>query len=161
MAAASGEARVTIGRPLAEVAAFIADPSHYPTWQHSVVATERVGDVGFREVRHFMGHRVEVLVETTRQPGSQDFLLHSAPAPDTAHPLLLSMDRAFHFAPAPGGTMVHLRVDARYAPSAGLSDDALARVLHRHADTSLHHLQDVLEEAQEFLAALETLPRNE
>lgn len=161
MAAASGEARVTIARSLDEVVAFVADPSHYPTWQHGVVMTERVGDDRFREVRHFMGHRVEVLVETTHPPGSQDILLHSSVEPDAANPLLLSMDRAFHFTPTAGGTTVHLRVEARYAPTAGLSNEALARVLRRHADTSLHHLRDVLEEAQEFLAVLETLPRNE
>jgi carbon monoxide dehydrogenase subunit G len=75
------EHELEIERPPDDVYAFLADPENLPRWQSEVLEVRRETDTRFREVRTFVGRRIESTLEvTTAEPG-REFALRSASGP--------------------------------------------------------------------------------
>jgi uncharacterized membrane protein len=75
------EHEIVIERPLEEVFAYVADPANVPEWQAGVVSTTKERDepmragVRWREVRTFLGRRIEGTLEATEYDPDRLFAL--------------------------------------------------------------------------------------
>jgi len=75
------EHELEIERPPADVYAFLADPENLPRWQSEVLEVRRESETRFREVRTFIGRRIESTLEVTAAEPGREFALRSASGP--------------------------------------------------------------------------------
>jgi carbon monoxide dehydrogenase subunit G len=75
------EHELEIERPPDDVYAFLADPENLPRWQSEVLEVRRETDTRFREVRTFVGRRIESILEVTAAEPGREFSLRSASGP--------------------------------------------------------------------------------
>ena len=75
------EHELEIERPPEDVYAFLSDPENLPRWQSEVLEVRRESDTRFREVRTFVGRRIESTVEITAAEPGREFSLRSASGP--------------------------------------------------------------------------------
>ena len=136
------EHEVVVERPLDEVFAYVANPGNVPEWQSGVLETDFAGEmrVGarWREVRTFLGRRVEATLEATAYEPTGEFALRVASGP-------IPFSVRHFFAPAAGGTRI--RIVAHGEPGGLLRFGAavVARAAERQLRTDYSRLKDVLE----------------
>lgn len=75
------EHELEIERPPNDVYAFLSDPENLPHWQSEVLEVRRESDSRFREVRTFVGRRIESILEVTAAEPGREFSLRSASGP--------------------------------------------------------------------------------
>jgi carbon monoxide dehydrogenase subunit G len=75
------EHELEIERPPDDVYAFLSDPENLPRWQSEVLEVRRESDTRFREVRTFVGRRIESTLEVTAAEPGREFSLRSASGP--------------------------------------------------------------------------------
>ena len=75
------EHELEIERPPEDVYAFLSDPENLPRWQSEVLEVRRESDTRFREVRTFVGRRIESTLEVTAAEPGREFSLRSASGP--------------------------------------------------------------------------------
>ncbi|MEX0674387.1 MAG: SRPBCC family protein [Gaiellaceae bacterium] len=75
------EHELEIERPPADVYAFLADPENLPRWQSEVLEVRRESETRFREVRTFIGRRIESTLEVTAAEPGREFSLRSSSGP--------------------------------------------------------------------------------
>ena len=72
---------VEIERSPEDVYAFLADPSNLPRWQKEVIEVQPESETRFREVRTFVGRRVDSALEITVAEPGREFSLRSVSGP--------------------------------------------------------------------------------
>jgi hypothetical protein len=138
------EREIVIGRPSAEVFAYLADLGNLPEWQGSVeeIVPDAEGPLRegacFTEVRRVAGRRLESRLEVETLDAGRELTLRvvSGPVPGTVRHVL-----------EPAGDGTRLRVVGELAGGGlrGLAGPLLERAAKREADADLRRLKDVLE----------------
>src|SRR3954452_8602755 len=139
-------AEVAIRRPLGEVATYMIDPAHDPTWIGGVrdvrVETPPPLAVGSRVARvaRFLGRRVEYVNEVTELDPGRFLDMRSVRAP-------FPMRVTYSFESADGGGSTIVRNRVRGAPGGffSLFGPLLAPMVKRSVQKDLERLRDVLE----------------
>jgi uncharacterized protein YndB with AHSA1/START domain len=135
---------VEIGRPPADVYAFLADPSNLPRWQEEVHevrgATGEALPLGasFTEVRSFMGKRIESALDVTAAEPGREFSLRSRSGPvrfSLRHLLEASDD----------GTRLRLEGEADPGKLVGFAWPLLRKAAERRTRSDFGRLKRVLE----------------
>ena len=138
------EHEVVVNRPLEEVFAYATDPTRIPEWQSSVVEVRKEVDepiragLRWREVRSFMGRRMEGTVEATAYEPSREFALRvvSGPVPLRVRQL---------FEPAGGGTRIRIRAEGEPGGVFKFGERVVKRAAERQLKGDFAKLKDVLE----------------
>lgn len=138
------ESSIGVGRPVADVFAYVSDIRNWPSWQGEIVEAWQTSDgpIGVGTTAkldiHFLGRRMEADIEVTEyEPGrSYAVRTRSAPVPFTAR---VACD------PEDGGTRITYR--GLFEPSGffKLAEPVLERIGQRQADSEMHTLKELLE----------------
>jgi uncharacterized membrane protein len=137
-------AEVAIRRPLEEVAVYMIDPAHDPTWIGGVrevrMETPPPLAVGSRVVRvaYFLTRRVEYVNEVTELDPRRVLDMRSVKAP-------FPMRVTYSFASADGTTVVRNRVRGAPGGFFALFGPLLGPMVKRSVRKDLERLRDVLE----------------
>ena len=135
---------VAVERPVAEVFAYLSDPANVPAWQSGVVEARKefegpsVAGSRWREVRKFLGRRLESTVEVTEHEPDRAFSLRvvSGPVPfEVRHTL----------EPTNGGTRIKLVGQGEPGGFFKLAEPLVARQAKRTFEHDFATLRDILE----------------
>lgn len=138
------EHELEIERPPDDVYAFLSDPENLPLWQSGVLEVRRESDTRFREVRTFVGRRIESILEVTAAEPGREFSLRSA-----SGPVRFSVQ---HLLEPAGEGRTRLRVVGEAEGAGGLFKLG-GRLLPRAAEGRVH------EDFASLKALLEATPR--
>ncbi len=133
-----------IHRPVAEVAAFVADPGNAPRWYaniHSVRwETEPPAAVGSRIafVARFLGRTLSYTYEITGLEQDTHVEMRTSAGP-------FPMRTTYTWSPAAGGTRMTLRNDGAPRGFAGLAAPVVATAMRRAMTRDLEALRRLLE----------------
>lgn len=138
------ERSIVIDRPVDEVWEFVHDPTKDALWQTTLTESEKLTDgplrVGtrVREVRHFLGRRIELAWEVTEYEPNRKSAIRgiSGPVPLTGGYRLEALDGATRFT-------VSGELDAHGLFK--LAEPVFARITRRELEANLGHLKDLLE----------------
>jgi uncharacterized membrane protein len=138
------ERSIVIGRPVDDVWEFVHDVANDRLWQTTLVESEQLTDgpmgVGtrVREVRHFLGLKVELAWEVTEFEPSRRSAIKgvSGPVPLSGGYLLEPLDAGTRFT-------VSGELDAHGLFK--LAEPVFARITARELEANLGHLKDLLE----------------
>jgi uncharacterized membrane protein len=138
------ERSIVIDRPIDEVFEFTHDPANDALWQTTLVESKLLTDgpmrVGsqWREVRRFLGKRVETVMELTEyEPNTRSAIkMVFGPIPLKGGYLLESLNGSTRFT-ATGELDAHGFFK--------LAEPVFARMATRELESSLGHLKDLLE----------------
>lgn len=75
------EHELEIERAPEDVYAFLSDPENLPRWQSEVVEVRPESETRFREVRTFVGRRIESMLEITAAEPGREFSVRSTAGP--------------------------------------------------------------------------------
>ena len=137
-------ARVAIRRPLDDVAAYMIDPAHDPTWIGGVrevrLETPPPLAVGSRVARvaYFLTRHVEYVNEVTELDPQRVLDMRSVKAP-------FPMRVTYSFEAADGGTVVRNRVRGEAGGFFAILGPLLGPMVKRSVQKDLERLRDVLE----------------
>jgi uncharacterized membrane protein len=145
------ERSIVIDRPVAEVFEFIHDLSNDALWQTTLVESKPLAEgplrVGMkvRETRRFLGKRVEITREITEYepPQRSAFDTISGPVP---------MSGEYNLETLNGSTKLTAIGELDAHGFFKLAEPVFARMATRELESSLGHLKDLLEAAEEPLA---------
>jgi uncharacterized protein YndB with AHSA1/START domain len=139
---------VQIARPVADVFAYVTDPSKLPKWQPNVVSatSETEGPLRqgsrLREVRRGpFGREVTSLVEVSAFEPNRRFDLRILEGP-------LPIDGSLAFAAEDGGTRIAFTASGQPGGPMRLFEPLLARVLRRQFEADYGRLRQTLEDEQ-------------
>ena len=139
------EHELVVERPLEDVFAYLSDPANVPEWQTGVVETTkeeeggmRVG-VRWREVRSFLGRRMEATLEAIAYEPGREFSLRAV-----SGPIPLQVRHLFDRADA--GTRITVLAEGDPGRFARLGSRLIARAAERQLKDDLAELKRVLEE---------------
>jgi uncharacterized membrane protein len=138
------ERSIVISRPVDEVWEFVHDIANDRLWQTTLVESEQLTDgpmgvaTRVREVRHFLGLKVELAWEVTEfEPNSRSAIKGvSGPVPLSGGYLLEPLDAGTRF------TVIG-ELDAHGLFK--LAEPVFARITARELEANLGHLKDLLE----------------
>jgi uncharacterized membrane protein len=136
---------VEVGRPPADVYAFLADPSNLPRWQDEVhevrgATGKPLGSgASFTEVRSFMGKQIESTLEVAAAEPEHEFSLRSL-----SGPVRFSLRHLLERSAV--GTRVRLEGEADPGKLFGLAGPLLRKAAERRTRSDLERLKRVLEE---------------
>ena len=138
------ERSITIERPAAEVWQFVHDPTKDVLWQTTLRESEILTDGGIgvgtrvREVRQFLGLRVEVAWEVTEyEPHTRSSIKGiSGPVP---------LNGSYLLAAENGGTRFTVVGELDAHGLFRLAEPVFARMTRRELEANLGHLKDLLE----------------
>lgn len=136
--------QITIERPVAEVEAYLLDPSNDPNWMKALTEARALSEgpvgPGYRVVRvaRFLGRRMEYTLEIADyQPGHR-LVMKSVGGP-------FPMNVTYSLEPVEGGTRVTIRNQGSAAGFFKLAEGALAGMVRKNVDQDLRNLKAVLE----------------
>jgi uncharacterized membrane protein len=138
------ERSIVIDRPLEEVWGFVHEPANDPRWQPTIVESEtspegpiRAGS-RIREVRRFLGVRLEISYEVTGYdpPSRSSVKSVSGPIPFSGSYVFESLDGSTRFT-------VSGELDAHGFFK--LAEPVFTRIAGRELEANLGHLKDLLE----------------
>jgi len=140
------ERSIVIGRPVDEVWGFVHDITNDALWQTTLAESEQLTDgpmgVGtrVREVRHFLGLRIELAWEVTEFEPYRTSAVKavSGPVPLSGRYLLESLD---------AGTRLTVSGELDAHGLFKLAEPVFARITSRELEANLGHLEDLLEAA--------------
>jgi hypothetical protein len=138
------ERSIVIGRPVEEVWEFVHDIANDRLWQTTLTESEQLtgGPMGVgtkvREVRHFLGLRIELAWEVTEfePPRTSAIKGVSGPVPLNGRYLLEPLEAGTRFT-------VSGELDAHGLFK--LAEPVFARITSRELEANLGHLRDLLE----------------
>jgi uncharacterized protein YndB with AHSA1/START domain len=136
------EFSVDVNRPPSEVFAYITDADRLPEWQSSAVEAQWQGEKArgthIREVRKFLGRRMETDLEVTEYEPDRRFALKavSGPVPFSVSQLL---------EPQNGGTRVTFVGEGEPGGFFRLAEPVVARVAERQFKNDFETMKDILE----------------
>jgi carbon monoxide dehydrogenase subunit G len=138
------EQSVEIARPPAEVFAVLADPTRLAEWQGTVVEAELEGEepmragTRVREVRSFLGKRIESTVEILEHEPPTRFALRSA-----AGPVTFRVEQTVE--PVATGSRVRVQMEGEARGVLGLGARVAVKAAERQLRTDLDTLKRLLE----------------
>jgi carbon monoxide dehydrogenase subunit G len=138
------EQSVEIARPPAAVFAVLTDPARLAEWQGTVVEAELEGDgpmragAQVREVRTFLGKRIESTVEILEHEPPSRFALRSA-----AGPVVFRVEQSVE--PAGDGSRVRVQMEGEARGVLGLGARVAVKAAERQLRTDLETLKRLLE----------------
>jgi hypothetical protein len=146
-------ASVSIELPPDQVYGFIAEPMNRPQWETNLVeVTPESG--GYKEVRMWMGRRVEEILKVAdSQPGSK---LVEKSAAGEGSPVEYSRTQTFES--TGGGTKFTLDIEMDDQGMFGDSATAVERMIQKSIETDVNHLKEVLEASDSLKSVAESLP---
>jgi uncharacterized membrane protein len=138
------EHSVVIERPIEEVFAFLNDAENNPTWQSSVLEAEKTSEgeiekgTTYREVRKFLGQRIESTYEITehevnRKLGSKT----------TSGPIPVKLSTTFES--VEGGTKVTVVGEAETGGFFKLAESAVSRLFAKTLEADFDGLKAMME----------------
>jgi carbon monoxide dehydrogenase subunit G len=136
------EHTIVVGRPPGEVFAYITDVSNLPAWQSGVVEAEAETPLErgstFREVRRFLGKRMESTVEVTEYERDRLFTItvRSGPVP---------FEVRHTFEQANGGTRLTISAAGDPGRFFKLAEPIVGRAAERMFEHDFRNLKDILE----------------
>jgi len=136
------EFSIEIDRPPSEVFTFITDASRLPEWQSDVVKAEWQGEPGqgarIREVRRFLGRRVEIEQEVTDYEPGRRFGLRAVSGPFPLSVMVM-------LEPRNDGTTLRLSGEAEPGGFFTLAEPLVGRAAQRQARTDFETMKHILE----------------
>jgi uncharacterized membrane protein len=140
------ETSISIGRPIEDVFAVVADPLTFPRWNSAVRAVRHVGgperEVGstYSMERELPSGRVENGLEifAREEPTAVAIRTTSGPTPFVYR---------YRFSAGAHGTEVHLDAEVELSGAAALVSRLAARAVKRGVDANLASLKQALERA--------------
>lgn len=138
------EDSVIIGRPLAEVFAYVADLSHGPEWQNGLLEVRKTteGPLGvgtrFTFVRKFLGQKLEA---------SNEFVEYKPDTIVTFRTLSGTMPviASYLFEPVPEGAKVTCKIEMQPGGFSRLAEPLIAATVRREMAAEFGFLKDLLE----------------
>ena len=139
------EHELTIARPPAEVFGFLSDLTNLPRWQSSVkeISAEGEGELAvgsrFREVREFMGKKIESTLEVTALDPAGEFSIRviAGPIPFTVRHLI---------EPAGEGTRLQVLGEGEPGGFLKLGGGLVGRAVKRQSQSDFSRLKTLLEQ---------------
>jgi uncharacterized protein YndB with AHSA1/START domain len=137
---------VVVNRPVAEVFAYVTDPSKLSEWQTNTVEVEQLTDgplgVGtrLREVHAAGRKRVEQVVEVTAYEPERRFDLDLVEGP-------LPLNARHTFEAVAGGTVIHFAAEGRAPGAMRLAEPLLKPILRSQFRRHYARLKERLEQA--------------
>jgi hypothetical protein len=138
------ERSIVIGRPVDEVWEFIHDIANDRLWQTTLAESEQLTDgpmgVGtrVREVRHFLGLRIELAWEVTEFEPRRTSAIRGVSGP-------VPLSGRYLLEPVEGGTKLTVRGELDAHGLFKLAEPVFARITARELEANLGHLEDLLE----------------
>ena len=138
------ERSITVDRPVGEVWAFVHDIEKDRLWQTTLTESEQLTDGPFgvgtrvREVRHFLGLRIELAWEVTEYEPTRTSAIRGVSGPVPLHGRYL-------LEPLGGGTRFTASGELDAHGLFKLAEPVFARITRRELETNLAHLKDLLE----------------
>jgi hypothetical protein len=141
---ARAEHSVVIERAPEEVFAYLGDPSNLPEWQASALEArqeppgEMAAGARIREVRKFLGKRMESVMEVTVYEPGREFSLKvvSGPIPFRVRQT---------FEPVGAGTKIDAVIEGEPGGFFRLAEPLVVRAVGRELASNLATLKDILE----------------
>ncbi|MCD1267451.1 ATPase [Microbacterium sp. MEC084] len=133
-----------IARPVAEVAAYAADPSHAPEWYANIRSVEWRTDPVLVEgaemdfVARFLGRRLAYTYRVATYRPERLLVMRTAEGP-------FPMETAYTWEPAPGGTRMTLRNTGEPAGFARIAAPVMEAAMRRATRADLARLKGILE----------------
>ena len=141
---ARAEQSTVIDRPPTEVFAYLTDPARIPEWQASALEATRetpgpmaVG-TRVREVRKFLGKRMDSTVEVTEYQPNEKYSLRVVTGP-------IRFDVRHSFTQAGGGTEVNVVIEGEPGGFFALAEPLVVRAVARELGNNLETAKDILE----------------
>ena len=138
------ERSIVIARPVDEVWEFVHDATKDALWQTTLAESEKLTDgpmrVGtrVREVRHFLGVRIELTWEVTEYEPNRRSAIRGVSGP-------VPLTGGYRFEPHDGGTRFTVSGELDAHGLFKLAEPVFARITRRELETNLGHLKDLLE----------------
>jgi carbon monoxide dehydrogenase subunit G len=145
---ARAAASVVVERPPEEVFAFLSDPDTLPEWQASALEARQESPgamttgTRIKEVRKFLGRRMETVVEVTAYEPGRQFSLKVA-----SGPIPFQVRQNLH--PVEGGTKIDVVIEGEPGGFFKLAEPLVVRAVGRELENNLATLKDVLESRPE------------
>lgn len=136
------EFSVDVNRPPSEVFAYLTDADRLPEWQSGAVEAQWEGEKArgahIREVRKFLGRRMETKLEVTEYEPDRRFALRavSGPVPFSVTQVLEPRD---------GGTRLSFSGEGEPGGFFKLAETIVARVAERQFKNDFETMKDILE----------------
>ena len=142
------QSSIVIDRPIDEVFEFTHDPTKDALWQTTLVESKQVteGPMGvgtrLRQVRHFLGLRIEMALEVTEyEPNGRSAVKTvSGPVP---------LSGSYVLEPVDGATRLTVAGELDAHGLFKLAEPVFARITGRELEANLGHLKDLLEAESE------------
>jgi uncharacterized membrane protein len=136
------EFSIDVDRPPSEVFAFITDADRLPEWQSDVVEAEWQGErargARIREVRRFLGRRLEIEQEVTDYEPGRRFGLRAVSGPFPLSVMVVLESRH-------DGSTLMFTGEAEPSGFFKLAEAFVAGVAERQARTDFERMKDILE----------------
>jgi uncharacterized membrane protein len=139
------EHELVIERPLDEVFAYVTDPANVPRWQSGVLSTTKTSEepmragVRWREVRTFLGRRVEGTLEATEYEPGRLFAVKSVSG-------TVAIQVRHLFEPFDGGTRIRVLAEGSPGRLRRLGGRFVRRAAERQLKGDFARLKRLLEE---------------
>jgi len=138
------ERSVVIERPIDEVWEFVHDTTKDALWQTTLTESEKLTDgpmrVGtrVREVRHFLGVRIELTWEVTEYEPNRKSAIRGVSGP-------VPLTGGYRLEPLDAGTRFTVSGELDAHGLFKLAEPVFARITRRELEANLGHLKDLLE----------------
>jgi hypothetical protein len=138
------ERSIVIGRSVDEVWEFVHDIANDRLWQTTLAESEQLTDgpmgVGtkVREVRHFLGLRIELAWEVTEFEPNRRSAIKGVSGP-------VPLSGGYHLEPIDAETRFTVRGELDAHGLFKLAEPVFARITARELEANLGHLKDLLE----------------
>ena len=138
------KAEIHISRPADEVAAYMFDPAHDPTWIGGISEAEALGvtpvTVGSRVRRRasFLGRRIDYVMEVVALDPGRRLAMHAVEAP-------MPMDVTYEVEPATDGAIARVRVQGDVGGLYRLAGPLVSAQVGRSIDGDVRRLKEILE----------------
>jgi len=138
------ERSIVIDKPVDQVWTFVHDPAKDPLWQTTLLESEQLteGSIGVgtkvREVRNFLGRRVEMAWEITEYEPHRSSAIRAVSGP-------VPLSGGYALEPVDGGTKLTVVGELEAHGLFRLAEPVFARITARELEANLGHLKDLLE----------------
>jgi uncharacterized membrane protein len=138
------ERSIVVDRPSDEVWEFVHETTKDALWQTTLTESEKLTDgpmrVGtqIREVRHFLGVRIELTLEVTEYEPNRKSAIRAVSGP-------VPLTGSYRLEPLEAGTRFTVSGELDAHGLFKLAEPVFARITRRELEANLGHLKDLLE----------------